>query len=1287
MKYTTIHIEGSILSADILDKIERGDLGGQTPKDFCFEASIKVKDEMARAWADAQELWRVFKSRMERVKEGESGATETRRYWMLPFLGFLGYDVEYQQRPEVINEKIYFISHRAVNRDGFPIHIMGFRDSLDRRRIDSGPRMSPHALVQEFINLHEHLYAIVTNGLQLRLLRDAGKLVKLSYMEFDLEQMFEEDHFADFAILFRLLHISRMPSRQDAGAESIIEKYHQDTLDSGARIREGLSEAVENSIKSLANGFLNHPDNDSLREILEDNRLIAKDIYQYQLRMIYRILFLMVIEERNLVFPENVDNSKKKIYYDFYSIARIRKISELRCLQDLKHCDYWISIKNTFKLFESDLYGKALGLKPLAGDLFNENAIGILNECSIDNKILLACIKNLNFFTNKDTGQLMRVNYAALNVEEFGSVYEGLLDYDPEISKVHGKWEFYFVKGEGRSASGTHYTPDELVQPLIKHSLEYIIEDHLKEKNTEDALLSIKVCDVACGSGHILLNAARRIATALARARTGEDQPSPTAFRSAIRDVIRNCIYGVDINPLAVELCKVAMWLEAHNPGEPLNFLDHHIKCGDAIVGLAHKEEFENGIADEAFKSFTNDSPEIKKICSDLKKKNKKERDEHKSELTKLEFPENLTKSVLNIAAIIEEFNKIPENTPEQIIEKQNKYKKIVSGPHWWNLKALADMQVAQFFMPKDRAHNKHIVTDGEYREYLTGKKALQGQIVAESMAIASDRKVFHWFLEFPEVFAKGGFDCILGNPPYLGGKKISGTFGTDYWSYLTTTFSPSGGQADLVVYFLRRIHGIIKENSFFSILTTNTISQGDSREFGLDIIIEKGEDIIYAVKSTKWPGLATVEVSIFSLFKGEWKKTKYLDNLIVNNINSSLLADYKEKRPCVLKHNDNIIFKGSFFLGDSFILTNEFRAHLLKNKSNNEIIFPYITGKDLNENFDQNTSKYVINFFDWDEETAKKYKDAYEYIKERAYPLAQKLPETNSTNIKRKKYWWQYADRTPSLYNKLRDIEFCFGVCIVGKYINFKKLPNNYVYANSLGIVAEDSYEYFSLLQNTFHAEWARKYGSSLRLDLRYTITDIFLTYPFPFNYSSEIRLLLKDIGEKYNDFRDSIMLKIQLGLTKTFNQFHNNKVTIENSNRIVSISKNIESVEMEFNKETANLIKHLDNNEKTISIEVAIEIIVKLRELHVQMDNAVLEAYGWQDVPLKHDFYEVDYLPENDRVRFTIHPDARKEILKRLLLLNHEIHEMEMKKGAGEVKMKVKSKKKQDEETEKMF
>ncbi len=842
MKYSTIRIEGSILSADILDKISQEELPGQSSSDFGLSATGKVKDEIARAWADAQDIRRVYKRRKELVSETDYGTSETRKFWIIPLLEMLGFDAVFY-RSETINGKTYAISHRAINLDNFPIHIMGFRDSLDKKRTDSGPRMSPHGLVQEYLNLTEHLYAIVSNGTYLRVLRDSSRLIKLPFIEFDLDSMMDDEHFADFAIMFRLLHASRMPQKMEQGAESLIEQYHQDALDSGSRIRNGLSQAVETSISMFGKGFLAHPDNNELRDLALDNRINAHELYEYLLKLIYRLLFLMVIEERNLVYPKGCDKEKRQIYYSYYSVASLRRLSEKPYLADHRFSDLWIALKNCFGLFDLGIKGGKLGLKPLAGDLFGCNAIDILNRCSLDNKTLLTCLRDLNIFENPVTRQKMRVNYGSLNVEEFGSVYEGLLEKDPVLQLEQGKYLFGFKGGSERSSTGSHYTPDELVQPLIKHSLDHIIADKLKNSDPIAALLSIKVCDVACGSGHILLNAARRIGSEIAKLRSEEEQPSPEPFRQGVRDAISHCIYGVDKNPLAVELCKVALWLEAHDPGKPLSFLDHHIKCGDAIVGLAHKEELENGIANEAFKTLVGDDKEVAK----------KLRDRNKRQIQKEEIDSRyidiLNKPLTDLAGRYRMLNQISQETPDEVEKAKAVYRSLVSGKEWWRLKNLADIQVAQFFILKTEKNEPLCITHREYKDYLAGRKPLQGQDVAKAMAVSAEKRFFQWFLEFPERFERGGVDCILGNPPYLGGKRITGAYGVQFLNWLKTTYSPAGGLSDLVVYFLRRIYVLVGDGKFIALITTNTIAQGDSRSGGIRIILNIGGTVNFALK------------------------------------------------------------------------------------------------------------------------------------------------------------------------------------------------------------------------------------------------------------------------------------------------------------------------------------------------------------------------------------------------------------------------------------------------------
>ncbi|MDD2600795.1 MAG: restriction endonuclease [Kiritimatiellae bacterium] len=1198
-----------------------------------------------------QDTWRIYQRRLERLKETDHGTTETRNQWIVPFLGTLGYKLEYQQRGEVVDGRTYTVSHRDRSRGDFPVHIMGYRDSLDRKREDGGPRMSPHALVQEYLNLTEHLYAIATNGRQLRLLRDSTRLVKLSYIEFDLEQMIEEGHFADFAILFRILHATRMPVAAEHAAESLIEQYHQDALDSGSRIRDGLSKAVERSIIAFGNGFLRHPDNEALRDTIRDNQLDARTYYQYQLRLIYRLLFLMVIEERNLVYPDGSDRTKRDIYNQYYSVSNLRRLAGKRHLADTRHTDYWISLRNTFRIFEHEKYGTPLGIKPLSGDLFSYDAIRHLNICTLDNSVLISCLSNLSVFEHPDTQQRIRVNYAALNVEEFGSVYEGLLEYDAQVTQSNNKFVFKLVKGDERAASGSHYTPDELVTPLIRNSLDHVINRKIEEakknakkiKNAnikaelEKALLSITVCDVACGSGHILLSAARRIATELAVARTGEDQPSPKAQREAVRDVIRHCIYGVDLNPMAVELCKVALWLESHNPNAPLGFLDHHIKCGNAIVGLAKVDELERGIPDEAFKTLADDD---KGVCALLRRNNKVQRKDREAG-QQINYGEQVGLDLRKVLAALVQVDAMPERTPEEVEAKQAAYDKWKTSTDRRNLRIVADLQVAQFFISKTPETEAYLITDETYFRYLKGELQLTGPAVAKAMAVANQpgNKFFHWFLEFPEVFSAGGFDCILGNPPYLGGQALSGTYGYEFCEWVRYQYAPTGLN-DLVVFFLRRNYELIASGRFVSILTTNSIKDGDVRKDGLEVILEQGGSINFAVGAIKWPGRANLYVSLLSIYRGAWSAACNLNNHSVDYI-SAFLEDYKELGdPLPLAVNAERMFQGSIFLGDGFLLNDaEADKMIYMDTRNSDVIFPTMNGQELNNDPHQLPGRKIINFFDWTEQCAADYSAPYLRLRELVYPVRQK--QNRASNRER---WWIYAEHRPGLCKALKDFSRCFCAAATTKYLNFSLCPTNWVFSHAIYVFCSESFAEYAVLQSTLHDAWARKYSGCLETRLRYSPSDCFRNYPFPATLEIEHLAL---IGERYHEERKQLMLQLQLGLTKTYNLFHTRDLTLD------AVAKTSKVVDLDA--------------------KAAHAAIRALRQRHIEMDNAVLKAYGWdQEVDLAHDFYEVDYLPENDNLRFTISPDTRREILQRLLKLNHERYAEEIAAGLHDKKGK---------------
>ncbi len=1274
MNFPSIDIQGSILSTDLLAKIRSEQATFQQGKDFHPDlTNAKLKDEISLAWQEAKGQWTIYKSKLSRLKEGETGTTETRNFWISPLLTNLGYNLTFNRQSEELNGKSFPIGYRDSNLDGFPVYVGGYHESLDKRPENKQLRVSPHAMVQEYLNYSEHLYGMVTNGRLLRLLRDASRITRLSYVEFNLEKMMEEDLYSDFVILYRVLHASRMPKKIDGGAESIIEKYHQEGLEAGSTIRSKLGDAVKEAIKSLANGFINHPNNPALRETVASGNFSADEYYRHQLRIIYRLLFLFVIEERNLVYADNKTPEAKRfnqIYFNYYSLLRLRKLAKkLLPPEASRHYDLWQGLISTFSLFEKKEIGEKLGIMALQGDLFGYHAISgngyDLHQCYLSNAVLLNIIKSLSYFEN-DNGVLIAVNYGGLDVEEFGSVYEGLLELKLEVKKMEGSDQYScsFDTSNERGKSGSHYTPEELVQPLIKHSLEYLIEDRIKpyqqkkasKETTLQSLLSLKIADVACGSGHILLSAARRLSLEIARVQTEEEQPNPVAIRKAMKDVVRNCIYGVDKNPLAVELCKIALWLEAYNPGEPLNFLDHHIKCGDAIVGLAHRSELENGIADEAFKTLPGDD---KDIAAAFRKRNQQERKQ--KEQATLDFEASINDEV---NAVIEKFNlfkNLPETNPDEVSKKEKEYRKFEQSVERIRLKQLADAQVAQFFIAKTEANKAHLLTDAQYRGFLRnvnkGMGPLQSQKLAFIETIAPQYRFFHWFIEFPEVFSDGGFDCILGNPPFLGGQKLSGSFGDAFLESIKHQFAPIGA-VDLVTYFFRRIFAIIKPKGFQSLISTNTIAQGKAREDGLDIIVKQGGTINHAVKSTKWPGVAAVEVALVTITKQPWKGKFYLGSKEVKTITPYLDDAETLGNPFPLKQNEGKSFQGSIVLGKGFVLEpHEAEALIAKDPKNKEVVFPYLNGDDLNNSADQSPSRWVINFFDWPEEIARQYIECYKHIEKYVKPEREKLLFGNTTAVERGKRWWQFGRPTMLLYNTIKELHRVYVITRVSKYVVVAEVNARQIFMDKIVVLAFDQRRYLSLLQNSLYDHWSWKYSSTLGGGtINYSPSECFETFPFPQNINSQLEQQLETIGEAYHEHRRQIMLGMQLGLTKTYNLFHSNAITDQSIN--------------DKDKQVASLQKHLVKTANTISFNEAIQGILQLRELHVQLDEAVLEAYGWNEIALRHDFYEVDYLPENDRVRFTIHPDARKEALKRLLELNHKIHEEEMAAGLWEKK-----------------
>lgn len=772
MEYAGIHLEGSILSSELIGKLRTEELPGQRPADFGFKPKAVLREEIGYAWQTAQNYWRAFQLKRERLTAADSGVSETRNIWIIPLLRELGYELQRGQA-ETIHEKSYAISHRDAQQAQFPVHIVGCQQSLDKKAEQGQQsRLSPHGLMQEYLNYTEHLYGIVTNGPRLRLLRDATRLTRLAYVEFDLEKIMEEERYPDFAVLYRLLHATRLPTRPEEAERCLLEGYHQLAIESGARIREKLREAVEAGMKALANGWLQHPDNHAFAQMAAEGAVDPREFYQRLLKIVYRLLFLVVIEERGLVFPPETDEEggrQRDLYYRYYSLRRLQELALKRQFVEGRHTDLWRSVRATFALFETAGYGRQLGIAPLGGELFSEGGLRIggtdLMALSLENKTVLEVIGGLTLFTNEQK-QRVRINYTDLDVEELGSIYEALLDLNPRFYPMETGVAFGFTGGTERKETGSYYTRSDLVLQLLKSALDPVVERCLRQPTAEQqaqALLGLKVCDPAAGSGHFILAAARRIAMALARVRAGEDSPGESWYRPALREVIQRCIYGVDRNPAAIDLCRVALWLESHNPGKSLSFLEHNIRCGDSLIGLDRLERLQEGIPDEAFKARTGDD---KTAASRLKKDNKTFRSARQASF--FAAAQALQAQQQDFAAGYRDLLAQDDNTVADYQAKKARLEQLRNRPEWWKDWMAANLYAYAFFQPLREEAPAHLaVTSETLYNYLRNPGALHGQLAGQVMKAAETQRFFHWPLEFPEVFAQGGFDVMLGNPPW----------------------------------------------------------------------------------------------------------------------------------------------------------------------------------------------------------------------------------------------------------------------------------------------------------------------------------------------------------------------------------------------------------------------------------------------------------------------------------------------------------------------------------------
>ncbi|HFD14720.1 MAG TPA: SAM-dependent DNA methyltransferase [Rhodospirillales bacterium] len=759
----TLTIEGGLLGLELVETLTTRpeEIEGQTPQAFGLAARARVADEIQDCFSAVLSHWRRF-ARRRTAASDVRGASLTREHWMLPFLRELGFEPAPHRQARIVGGQTYAISHGEGEDDVVPIHIAPFDQELGVRGRE---RLSPHALVQEYLNRTDALWGIVTNGRKLRVLRDTSRIARAVYVEFDLEAIVEQELFSDFALLFRLAHRTRFPEARDRAHECWLEKYHQKGIEEGGRVRDRLRLGVEEALKILGSGFLAHPRSENLRRALANGSLTAEEYWRQLLALVYRLLFLMTAEERRLLGLDGEGARERyRVYERWYSLERLRARAEAR-RERSGHADLWRGLCVAFRALDQEQEARALGIGVLDGDLFSSFACRDLETAAIANDRLLDAIWQLSTFEEKEgrkskSGMRRRVRYAGLDVEELGSVYESLLEYRPQADPERRCFDL--VGGAGRKQTGSYYTPHSLVQELIRTALDPVIEQRLKQAETQEekerALLSLRVIDPAAGSGHFLLAAARRIGRKLAEVRSGEPEPPPELRRMAERDAIRHCLYAVDKNPFAIDLCKVALWIEGQVPGIPLSFLDHHVRRGDSLVGILDLAKLAEGIPDKAYKPLTGDD---KAVARELARRNRAERESaplwrHHAEQVVRELGEELAR-----------IDAMPEDRLETIRAKKQVFEELRASERWQRWKLACDFWCAAFFMPKTPATLHLVPTTHHVWEVLGDLNRVYSQMRAHVEALAEEVGFFHWPLEFPDVFACGGFDVVLGNPPW----------------------------------------------------------------------------------------------------------------------------------------------------------------------------------------------------------------------------------------------------------------------------------------------------------------------------------------------------------------------------------------------------------------------------------------------------------------------------------------------------------------------------------------
>lgn len=1101
-------------------------------------------------------------------------------------------------------------------------------------------------------------------------------------------------------------------------------KYQDEVTDA---LGEQVRRAVEVLIQALDRAHV-----DSNRTLLEG--VEPTELYEAGLTVMMRIVFLLSAEERGLLLLGD------ELYEANYAVStmRLQLLTESPEILE-RRWDAWSRLLSLFRAVYGGIDHEALRLPALGGSLFDPDRFPFLEGRSrgsswkvdmarplpIDNRTVLLLLEAVQLFRGRT------LSYMALDVEQIGYVYEGLLertvvralevtlDLDatkdakspwvtlPEIEDAAAKgrdaveglfkermessasrirndlnkplddtareklltachangslrdriapyfhllrtdpWgyplvyptgTFMVASGSDRRETGTHYTPKSFTEAIVKETLEPLVyvgpsdgkpRDQWQLKSASH-ILDLKVCDPAMGSGAFLVQVCRFLSERLSEAWIGAESSgksitsegdvvdelgSHEPLRSdseerhitARRLIAERCLYGVDMNPLAVELAKLSIWLITLAKGRPFGFLDHNLRSGDSLLGITDLDQLH-------FLDFAPTELSSKRL-----------------------FASKIDEAVAEALELRKEIRRLPirdirDVEAMAILDQEARMKLVLP-------ELAADALVGEVLVSAGRSINGADLSvavgaaldAGETEGLLHRSTRTLNKDLPEK---ARHRRPFHWPLEFPEVFLRetGGFDAIVGNPPFVGGQLLSGHFGVAYQNYLVNFVSyKEKSSADLVVFFFLHAYRLLSPRGCMGLLARRSISEGKNREAGLTQLLDTGATIFCANTNMKWPGKASVIVHQIHISKAPWPASRTLDGKSEAIVSADLgsLEFWEAKK---LKENVERVFQGTILLGNGFkIDPGTATEWLASDPRYQEILFPFVGGSEVNKGTKNGESNWAINFWDWPVDRARKFPTAFVKVEQTVRVERQKQKDKGAKNN-----WWLHLRARPELYHAIgrgalfvnhpvgsnpekkpldRVIVISTGVT---KYPAFTFLPSNIIYSNKLCVLADERHAMFAILSSDIHGLWAWAQKTSLGADLYslvYAHGNIFETFPFPDGFLELGSAALESVGMAFFEERQSYMEEQGRGLTKFYNEFHDSK----------------------------------KRNSK----------LVALRDQQSQINKLVFKLYEWDDLNPACDFHEVDYLPAGSNIRFTVDRAAQSEVRRRLSDLNKQRH-----------------------------